>query len=254
MEVSRVDISRLRKRLGAANAARANAASAAMAVMVQTLGENLAVNSPRDTNRYVRAWIQAATQAGAKGLPEFPLRPSRFRSDQERALRRQVDFWKQKLEKQRRWIEGWWHSQDRDPSKDKLGRKAVRDFERYQRLYEQAERELREFLSARDPVIVIGRDNVRGKDPEKGGRRLITIRRQVYGGSGAVVIRRDRVEAVLVNKEPHARIVEAKTQTFARSFAVVKVFGVRRAGAEFVKRVKVAWGGGAVRPASEAPF
>lgn len=244
MNTTRVDISKLRRRLRAAGAARANAASAAMAVMVQTLGENLAVNSPRDTNRYVRGWMQAATQAGAKGLPQPQLQPSRFRSVQETALKRQYIFWNTKAEIRQRWLTKWWYSRGLDPAESRLGRKAESEYQRFRKRADKARQEWLDFIVAKDPVIVIGRTlgnrGVRGK-ADAGGRALITIRREVYGGTGAVVIRRDRIDAYLHNREPHARIVEARHHTFAKSFAVLKVFGVRRAGSTFVKHVKAAF-------------
>ena len=74
-----VDISGLRTQLRAVRKSQRPARHAAAEVLTRSIVEHVAQHAKRDTNRYVRGWIEAGRGAGVTGIPMPPLTESRNR-------------------------------------------------------------------------------------------------------------------------------------------------------------------------------
>lgn len=181
--------------------------------------------APRDTNRYVRAWIQAGNQAGVLEMAVPPVRESRFVEQNEERLKAQELRYRRQLDRAKgRWIRwqnivirryeavgrtrGRWY-QD---AKNKL-RKAEQDYQQALKVWTRASEELDKLQSHRGQAIVIFGNS-------KKRSLTITVRPKVYGGTGRVYSSPDRAVMVLHNREPHASIVESRSVNQSLRFSL----------------------------------
>lgn len=189
--------------------------------------------SPRDTNRYIRAWAMAGNAAGVAGAP-FPVaavQNSEFRDQLIQRLEsqlgryeRSVKYWSDLLEK-RYYIPG-----RTDQWKADAERKLATAIKRLGRSQE----ELDKYINA-EGAIVIFRKAKRGLN--------VTVRDKVYGGNGWVQWSNGLPLVVLHNKEGHASIIEKQHRVVSRGRSVVRGAGGKLFGRAYTMRLaKVAKG------------
>lgn len=201
---------------------------AAVVAMVRAIMERVHTTAPRDTNRYIRAWMQAANMAGVGPFPVPKVIPAKHRDAIYEALREQERFWgmiTQRYESQRRY--------------DKWYRQA-------QKKWERAREQLRKFLESEEAdgaVIAINLRINRGGKPGYGqwglGRGMakeIRILNKTYGGEGRLIDLPGSTTVHLRNKEPHASIVEHNQRVVARAYAAFRGTGLRQVKTAYLSR------------------
>lgn len=216
----RADHSGLERRVAAERRALEVAARGAVIAAGDAVVDRLEKDAPRDTQRYVRGWVEAAISAGGKSRLVPEVVRGRFATAQLAILERQV----KSIEKQIKWrserFERW--SKDSTGAGRKLTPWMQRERRRIYSLLNLLERAKEQFRMADgdgESFILIGKGY---------GRRLATVRTKVYGGSGRVVFKGGEARIELKNKEPHVRIVESRMAPLARA--------IQRAGPDVVMR------------------
>lgn len=236
----------------------------------------LAQRSPRDTNRYVRGWIQAGQVAGIAGIPVVPpLRESRYHA----AALDRLERWTETLgSRLRELVEKRDHLYP-----DGRPRRGGRGYDRLTDRIKTANDRLlaaREDLEALrgDPYAVVfgagkavsnGRlvrvdsPNLRTRDGRPKRIRLwvrgdkverfighgkVSIRTKVYGGWGLVRHLSGRSIVSLHNLEPHAAIVEARSGVVRQVRAALGLSTLsRQQRAYFQAALRAAVGGSSPR-------
>ncbi len=210
--------------------------------------------TPRDTNRLIRGWYQAANDADLTYRPLPPLSPSSRREKWLEVLREQVAYWEAEVAEQTRYIT-LYEEEDAKSPLTKTGRKRKRRtsqpfYRKMVRLRRRAEKrltrateELNKALETEAIVLVdqgrFGAD-VRGYKAgrkaftKSGLRKLTTVRDRIYGGSGSI----ERVGRLLIltlhNLEFHASFVERMAR-FGHPVRTAKMI-VRQAGGRTMTR------------------
>lgn len=198
-----------------------------------------------DTRRYLRGWQEAVNKAELLTFPLSPLEPSRFAEQRLGVLEEAVEFWRKEVE---RWeeIERRWREKDHrgevpegTPTPDQWrGPKAAK------RIYAEAQRRYDEFAASDfTAAFFYGRTKSRG---------LTSVSRfdtKVRGGDGRLVVTPEKAHYVLINREPHAKIVERKKKWAFRLAGRAFVIGAKRmrgpAAREFAKASGIKLGRGA---------
>lgn len=217
--------------------------------------EQLARTSPRDTNRYVRGWIDAGNQAGlgTRRLPtikqprdtKFGL--ERLITQHERARKRVVraekslEFWDNILTNryERTGRRGRWR---RDASRKRAAAKrtlvaATKQFERARQiLLDATGTDDGRGATLNAGVIVIG-----GRKTKKATSlsSLASVRTKPIGGEGQMLILGGRLVLRLANLEPHARIVERRHRVMRRAAESLRRLGLARVTAAELRRLGV---------------
>lgn len=215
----KVDSRGLMEKLRALDRNRPEARKAAALAMAHEVVRVAVVIAPKDTNRYVNGFAQAANAAGAGPIPVRPLRASRVHDEIVRKLRQQVAFWE--------FIVRDAEAKGRTQYKGKKSGET--------RSYRKAKdnlRKAREQLEKVDPTsIAFG---LRGSS----GRSLnLTVRNKIYGGTGEVVETPAVTFVRLHNLEAHATIVEKKFGVMKRAGSVARAMGARSVGRAYFKKV-----------------
>lgn len=179
-------------------------------------------DSPRDTNRFVRGWIEAGNKAGVTSLAVPSLNQS-SRHDQIAArLQRQLAKW-----------QGIVQRYERQGRRDKHYNQAVRR-------RDAAKRELERFWATEDGAVVAF--DLYKWQRNYSGRKLTTVRHNIQGGEGQIITAGDHTFVHLHNKEPHASVVERRTGVMRIAMAKYKAVGLRRATKGYIARVAAAGG------------
>lgn len=213
MARGKTDISKMLAKHRAIVNAGPKARQAALREVAGPILAAVEAQAPRDTNRYVRAYMQAANQIGV-GKAEPPVQEGKFAEEFLTRLETQVSYWQTRYNQ---YVN------------------AGRTKERYFRKIEKRLTKAREQLQKWNPSAII----IFGRRSAKGGNTLTRAIGEVYGGEGRFVESGNRTFLQLVNKEPHARIVE--TRHFGmRSLLnrATKGTGVSRAKAAHLKVLK----------------
>ena len=219
-----IDDSNMQKRLlGIRNELGKNGAKAAAVVLVEEFRDRMIRLSPRDTNRYLRGWMEACSKAGVP-TPLPVIKNSSRQAEYLSALQSQLAFWREFYSRELAIRAAWY---DNDPTK-----KRGPHFRKLESRIRKAERRMKaaeDALSAamlNDGVIVMdgGWEALRGShriDKAKPlSKRGATVRWVVYGGEGEIRTNARGVAWInLRNKEPHAQILERKGH-FARMASV----------------------------------
>jgi hypothetical protein len=208
MARGKTDISKMLAKHRRLAAAGPEARRAALREMLKPVLAEVEAKAPRDTNRYVRAYMQARLGLGIPGV--IPgVEKSEFLETVVWRLRRQLGLWEARMEYMRR--EG--------RTDEKYYRKVVRNVER-----------LRE-MGAKytdSSIVIFGRG-------EQIHRTISTI----YGGEGRFVDLGNRTFAQLINREPHARIVESRHFAMRQLlYRQGKNVGLARAKAAHLRELK----------------
>lgn len=162
--------------------------------------------SPADTNRYVAGWVRAALGAGATGLAVPALKESKGRRRNQLWLERQRDKAQEAVEAAEALIRAWY-----PPGRPRKGyfRRLQARLDKAHKRLQRAEQELRSF-EQNESAIVIG-----GARRRDGSRGLATVRQRVFGGQGSIVRVGDQHVLIMRNLEPHAKLVERRSNTAA---------------------------------------
>lgn len=169
----------------------------------------------RDTNRYVRAWLQAGNRAGLGPFTVPLVQRSKHWDEFLIKLEDQIKHFEASALKKRRLIDAWYTSKGRklDGYGRKLESEAVKAEWRARRAWE----ELRKYIGSASPLFFAADAYV-----ERGNqRKLSTVREKIYGGDGALTDMNGRTVLTLHNKEPHATIVERRYHTMAAALSAV---------------------------------
>lgn len=264
----RTDTTKLKARLGAVLGTLVPLQEEAVELMGQEFKRTAAMISPRDTQRYVRGWMQAGNQAG---IPPFALptiKPSAYIAKSTKRLKRQADRWGKVVEREREvrdyWAQVYTNRYIRIGRNDKHGRQAQRKMEAADKRLEKAldiyQSAVEQLLNLDPTSILIGgkyglkggigndaarRLNERTNEQKLRKSSLDTVRTQIYGGVGRKMkIGNGRITVIsLAQLEPHARIVEARHRVRARSLAAVKRTALPKANARLVAMLTRAWRG-----------
>lgn len=235
------------------------------AVMGKTV-DYMELLAPVSTGRYLAAWQRASNQAGcwAQGVPNPSGTGRAVRAVRANPLRDQIiQNWGIQIEQIRaRLIEiegvldAWYYSQGRPLNRwARLKAAQARTLER--RLARSIE-ELRRFeadegaLVFNTKIVSTTDADLRGRSGKAGvklllvrGRTFFSTRQQMADpGRGLVVVQGARAELWLVNREPHARIVEQRTglagraRAFAAGWPGARQLGRAKLGAEIRARIR----------------
>jgi len=176
--------------------------------------------SPRDTNRYVRGWLEAVGQAGSSPRMMPALKAGRNSTYlRKRIIGQWVQQHRQVLRTEK-WLNTWY------PPGKKRGAFARRQFALLEKMKKREERLKQEIetlnASQTDAIILIG---------GRGKKGFATVRTNVYGGVGFI----DVLAGVLYlrNREPHAFIVEAKMRVKQKVGRYVNMLGGRTVGGKY---------------------
>jgi hypothetical protein len=145
--------------------------------------------TPRDTNRLVRGWIEAANTAGVGPFAAPELKDSQYLDRTKRDLARQLN--RLVRYQQMQLTSGRWQTRvdgQGTGKPTKWYRKLVKDIERAKKQIETV-------------------DGTSIKVINKGRRVAITVRNKVYGGTGTLYFDGQRWLGRFTNKEPHASII-----------------------------------------------
>lgn len=203
--------------------------------------------TPKDTNRLANGWIDAGRKAG---VTDQPLRPIVASANQDKyisQLNEQIDFWIARI----RFYEGrmrWYEEQDAKALPKKNGkRRKRRTSQPYYRKMKRLEKKSRKRLvrSIEELEKALSGDGFLFYDAEsyvnrRQNRSLSTVRDKVYGGDGYVDQIGAKIIVTLINKEPHARIVEKHPHLghpVATSLQIVRAFGIRKISKAYKKKL-----------------
>lgn len=182
--------------------------------LADVAGRAFARLSPRDTNRYVRAWIEAVGQAGSSPMPLPALVASKGAEYIRKRITRQwVDQHRQRLRLEKL-LSAWY------PPGRKIGawgRKKQRELEKMKKREERLAQEIETLAGSEGvAVILIG---------GRGKNGFATVRTKYYGGRGHVDVASGIV--YLSNMEPHAAIIESKFKVKRTVNRLVKMTGAK---------------------------
>ncbi len=195
--------------------------------MVSLAGDfvgNIARNAPRDTNRFVRSFVEAGEKIGVRGVPKPPIKASSRYQLYLKALVRQVARFDSLIAMWEGRAKNWYEAKGRtgEPYYRKI-QNTIRSLERKRRrAFEELEK-----AKGNEAIIfmdehgdIVGTNAYRGRD-------VSTVRVKVYGGDGRIVVANGQVGAVLHSLEPHANLVERRFKVVAAAKAASRRAGLR---------------------------
>lgn len=235
-----VDVEGLTKRVAesvvVAEAAKRDASLAVAAAFTEAVVET----TPRDTNRLVNAWIEAARDVGVTGQAPYLIKDSAHVDDYIEELESQERYFEEIVESHTSMMEHYERQDTLDPVKKDGTARAKRTrqpyYKKIKRRLRKAEKRLKRVREEIDKaagstgVIFFRADTVVGR---KRNQQFTTVRQEFYGGEGRTDVRRGRLVVELTNKEPHGNIVEANPNhghPVATAVEVTRHIGVTRAG------------------------
>lgn len=189
---------------------------AAMIEMTRTILVRVAATAPRDTNRYVRGWMEAGNAAGVGRFHVPGLnRASRYMQIKKR-LSDEIEWWSYIVMRNRNQV---------PPRHDKWANQAERRLARAQEEYK------RFFQAEGGAVIGI---NVYSA---LGGSKPVRALPKIYGGTGRIIsLEAGRGTVVqLHNKEAHASMVERNTRCMSRAYSAFRGTGLVKIKAAYLK-------------------
>jgi len=215
-----LDDSLLRRRVERALRNRRAARRDALGVVVEQFVRVLVREGPRDTNRFVRAYQQAANDLGLGPFLVLDVVPGKDVARRERLVR-QLRKWSAIVELNERAGRTTYKGVKRTgPDKNYL--RAVR-------LRDRAAKELAEFA---ENSLVIG-----GRRGSRGVGQLATVRTKIFGGKGRWIEAGGDLFAEVRNLEPHARIVQRRTKIINRGLGAAGRGALRVVGARYVRQL-----------------
>jgi hypothetical protein len=243
---AKVSTQGLQRRLAGLSSAAPEAGETAVQIMAQEFLGSVVDASPRDTNRYVRGWMEAGNKAGVSSYALPQIEPSRFADRFAARLERQLVEWEQKLEEAER-IERYWRElhQERYVAKGrtdkwerdllKKAKAAAARVEKTRGLVTIAREQVDKYHAG--AVVIWGRSVKR--EFSKG--QLATVREQAYGGDGKMMRNGWGTVVLLHNLEAHASIVEKRLRIVARATARLRAVGFKRATRAMTRALQASW-------------
>lgn len=252
----RVDVS---SALANIDRAKANSAAGVEAMVEAAASQVVSIlyaGAPRDTNRFIRGWLEGARAAGLGSWPMPDIQVSQFNKRYELVLRAQIRWATSEIESLERRIDKWFIARNRPIRGWAL--RARRKIERLRNIVIK-QQELLEAIRAGKSVVLmdVGAANFHwaGEDDatlgdirhgyyrknKKTGKvsRVLTLARgydRTFGGSGSR-FRSGRTFVIAIsNLEPHARIVEKKTRLLATARMRLKHSGATMHKGVYVKK------------------
>jgi hypothetical protein len=236
----------LQKRLAGLNATAPEAGEVAVKLMAEEFVSHALSISPRDTNRYVRGWVEAGNKSGVGSWPLPPLIDSKFadklavrlelqlaknegRQRQEQAA---VKYWAD-LHEKRYLSQGRTDKWERSLLKKK--RESEARLEKVTALVERAREQLKKYHAG--AIVIWGKKTKR----EFSLGQLATVRESTYGGDGQVIKNGFQTLVLLHNLEAHASIVEKRWRVVARSGARMRAVGFKKASKAMVQAIQTGW-------------
>lgn len=197
---------------------------AAVKEMTRTVLKNIETIAPRDTNRYVRGWMQAGNAAGLGPFMIPPLNRASNLNHILESIAQQRDYWE--------YIVDRYHHQGRH---DSWAAKA-------ERRLAQAQEQVDKFVQSNEGAVIA--INLYSNYTMKG--KAIRVLNKVYGGTGKVIDRPDATFVQLHNREPHTSIVEKNKKVLNRASQMFRSSGLARVKGKYLERaLQAANGGGA---------
>lgn len=195
--------------------------------------------APTDTNRYLNGWLLAGQAAGISQIPTRPLRQTRYHEQMVDRLDMQLLRIRREIKRIQERLELIYGRRGLDPRRSDFGRRNLARLRLLQKREVVAQRELDTIMAGGSYIVIFGKA---GRRSEKTGRiigeRLTTLRTTIAGGTGEVIRVAGRVVVELRNREPHARLVEKRVRAVARTMAVARQLGVKRAGRAYVQALR----------------
>lgn len=181
--------------------------------------------APTDTNRFVRACIQAGRDAGVTQLPLPAIVTSKYIHDYIDILTDQVRRYGDEARRLQNLIRHWYgDGSSRGPAFRKLKAQQNKALQRLKRAEE-------ELAKARGSGSVLLFDSARSGD-----RRLTTVRVPIYGGRGRVFEIAGVLFVELHILEAHSKIVERQHGTIAKASGTFKGT-LQRRGKGYLKKL-----------------
>lgn len=190
----------------------------AVGALAVQLGAAAITHSPVDTGRFRNATVQSVNdvirQAGSeRSFAVPPLKESKVGTKIEARLIKQLRFWlgrKKHLE-----------ATGQAFYKTRRGVGETKNYRKAKKRVGLAWQYLNNFRRSKGTAASIGIDTWQRVYSHGDEERLIKSYDKVYGGRGQIVLGEDQAGMVLVNMEPHARIVEARKRVMAIALRVV---------------------------------
>ena len=211
--------------------------------MVEQMAGALDERSPKDSNRYVRAWLQAVNDLGIR-VPIPVLRVSKHRKELAEVLALQVS----KIAAHRARLAGqkehWYDRVQRKP--DKFYRKLERGIRKADERLAKAQEQARACELDENAIVMMRGSSaaLAGYQRHLSGDALMaTIRQKVYGGAGRLANTQTATIILLHNMEPYARALEKRHHVFRGAADEVRHLGMRRVGAKFFGKLAAESGG-----------
>lgn len=193
----------------------------ALRAMADAAGSAYDRISPRDTNRYVRAWLEAAGEAGSSPLMLPTLRPSRRAGYiKERILGQWLEVHRAVIRKDK-WLKSMY------PPGTKVGPMGRREQVKLEKLRKREAR-----LKQEVDTLASGSEGALLLIGARGKNGFATLRAKVYGGRGFVHAASGTM--YMWNREPHAQIIEAKLRTKAIVARYLKAVGAKMVSSKYL--------------------
>lgn len=227
----RVDRSRLMAKLKLAEGSLPDARRLAMIEVAKIMVKVMSEISPRDTNRYVRGWLEAGHGAGVQTtLP--PLKPSKVRDQIIANLTTQAAMMQGRVNE----LEARQAKLKKAPSAKFLARMATA-----RKRLDKAEDALKRFVGSETALALMRKfsyvlnGNNRHISPTS---VAIEVKDEVYGGSGFLTHSQSKTVLNLHNREPHSNAVENRKHVLQRAKASVAASGPNSMGITFIQKVR----------------
>jgi len=217
------------------------AGDAALTVMGDVMMDRLSVLWPRDTNRSIRGWVEAANNAGLTIRPLPAIKASKRHDLYIDALTRQIAAAEQEYAKNARFDDLY---RLRGRTGEPYYRKIVSRKNKARKTADRGMEELAKAMES-DGFLFMDRGGFvygtnRGNLKNHNLKRLTTVRTKVYGGAGKRMVVNGQRFLELKNFEPHARIVERVARhghPLRVAMSSVRVVGMRRASDAYMKKL-----------------
>jgi hypothetical protein len=237
----RVDVSKLREAIRARLVASPNARTAAAQVIAEDLVRNLVELTPRDTNRLARAWILAGRGVGVTRYTVPKVIPSKHREKLVDVLADQANQAGERFFALRNQRREWYPNGPPKKGKGYYNRLVARE-KKAEDHYWKCVDELNK-LTDNPTAIVMMRGSgaaLMGFQKNINAEHFkASIREKVYGGYGRVIDLpgKGQTMVVLINMEPHARVVEKRRGILRRAQSLARALGARRASRKYLEKL-----------------
>jgi hypothetical protein len=174
--------------------------------------------APRDTARFVRAFCQASNQAGLGPMSEPALVASRHAARIFELISSQHEAAVLRVKKLEKHKEAWYPGGPPKRSRTGYYRELVKKIEAAKKKALRTRTELHRLEEGGDATLMMG--FLSGQTQR--GRSMLTVRHKVYGGVGRVISMNGATIVEIINREPHARLVERRTGVLRYAASVVR--------------------------------